>query len=115
MRRAREDGRQVLLVTASDQGTADAVAGHVALFDEAIGSDGENNLKAERKAELLASRFGVGGFQYVGDSSADLPVWKAANEAIMVCAELEHAQTRRAIASASDGAFGAAEASGRPW
>ncbi|NOQ84072.1 MAG: UbiA family prenyltransferase [Myxococcales bacterium] len=85
MRRAREDGRQVLLITASDQGTADAIAGHIDLFDEAIGSDGENNLKADRKAEYLVSRFGAGGFQYVGDSPADLPVWKAANEAIMVC------------------------------
>ena len=82
--RARGDGRQVLLVTASDQATADAVAGHVALFDEAIGSDGQSNLKAGRKAELLVSRFGIGGFQYIGDSSADLPIWKAANEAIMV-------------------------------
>jgi len=43
-----------------------------------------SNLKAGRKAELLVSRFGSGGFQYVGDSSADLPIWKAANEAIMV-------------------------------
>jgi len=85
IRRARKDGRQVLLVTAADQATADAVAAHVGLFDEAIGSDGANNLKAGRKAEFLVSRFGVGGFQYLGDSSADLPVWKAANEAIMVC------------------------------
>jgi len=85
MRQAREDGRRVLLVTASDQATADAVAEHLELFDEAIGSDGENNLKAGRKAELLVSRFGAGGFQYIGDSSADLPIWRAANEAIMVC------------------------------
>jgi 4-hydroxybenzoate polyprenyltransferase/phosphoserine phosphatase len=84
IRRAREDGRQVLLVTASDQATADAVAGHLGVFDEAIGSDGVNNLKASRKADFLVSRFGAGGFQYVGDSSADLPIWKAANEAIMV-------------------------------
>jgi 4-hydroxybenzoate polyprenyltransferase len=92
IRQARNEGRQVLLVTASDQGTANAVAGHVELFDEAIGSDGENNLKASRKAELLVSRFGAGGFQYIGDSSADLPIWKAANEAIMVCPS---ASTRR--------------------
>ena len=84
MRRAREEGRQVLLVTASDQATADAVAAHVGLFDEAIGSDGENNLKAGRKAEFLVSRFGKRGFQYIGDSSADLPVWDSADEAIMV-------------------------------
>ncbi len=84
MRQARADGRQVLLVTASDQATADAVAAHLGLFDEAIGSDGVHNLKAGRKAELLVSRFGIGGFQYLGDSSADLPIWQAANEAIMV-------------------------------
>lgn len=84
LRQARAEGRQVLLVTASDQATADAVAGHVGLFDEAVGSDGVHNLKARSKAEFLVSRFGSGGFQYVGDSSADLPVWKAANEAIMV-------------------------------
>ncbi len=84
IRRARDDGRQVFLVTASNQVTADAVGAHLGVFDEAIGSQGEKNLKARRKAEFLASRFGAGGFQYVGDSSADLPVWKAANEAIMV-------------------------------
>ena len=84
MRRARDDGRRVLLVTASDQGTADLVAGHLALFDEAIGSNGENNLKAQHKADYLTSRFEAGGFQYIGDSRADLPVWKAANDAIMV-------------------------------
>jgi 4-hydroxybenzoate polyprenyltransferase/phosphoserine phosphatase len=82
---ARDAGRRVLLVTASDQGTADAVARHLELFDEAIGSDGESNLKAGRKADYLVSRFGEGGFQYIGDSAADLPVWKAANEAVMVC------------------------------
>jgi 4-hydroxybenzoate polyprenyltransferase len=92
MRRARDEGRQVLLVTGSDQATADAVAAHVGQFDEAIGSDGHVNLKAARKAEFLVSRFGAGGFQYVGDSSADLPIWTAANEALMVCPS---ASTRR--------------------
>lgn len=82
---ARAAGRRVLLVTASDQGTADRVAEHLGLFDEAIGSDGQNNLKAQRKADYLRGRFGAGGFEYLGDSSADLPVWQAAEEATMVC------------------------------
>lgn len=90
---ARAAGRKVLLVTASDQATADAVSGHLGLFDEAIGSDGQNNLKARRKAEYLRGRFGEGGFQYLGDSSADLPVWKDAREASMVCPS---ASTQRA-------------------
>ncbi len=83
-REARHDGRPVLLITASDQTTATAVAAHLDVFDEAVGSDGRNNLKAQRKADFLASRFGRGGFQYVGDAPADLPVWKAAGEATMV-------------------------------
>ncbi|MGB5416299.1 MAG: haloacid dehalogenase-like hydrolase, partial [Polyangiales bacterium] len=85
IREARAAGRRVLLVTASDQSTADRVAEHLGLFDEAIGSDGQNNLKAQRKADYLTGRFGAGGFQYLGDSSADLPVWRAAQEATMVC------------------------------
>ncbi|MFW2388954.1 MAG: UbiA family prenyltransferase, partial [Polyangiales bacterium] len=90
---ARAAGRRVLLVTASDQATADAVAEYLGVFDEAIGSDGKSNLKAQRKADYLKGRFGEGGFEYLGDSSADLPVWKAANEASMV---VPSARTQRA-------------------
>jgi len=92
MRDARADGRHVILVTASDQSTADAVAGHLGLIDEAVGTHTDTNLKASRKAEYLVSRFGAGGFSYVGDASADLPVWEAAGEAIMVAPS---ASTRR--------------------
>lgn len=84
MRRARTEGRRVLLVTASDQSTADAVAAHLDLVDEAVGTQSDVNLKASHKAAYLVERFGSGGFQYVGDSSADLPIWKAAGEAVMV-------------------------------
>lgn len=83
-RGAKDAGRPVLLVTASDQATASAVAAHADVFDEAIGSDGEQNLKAARKADFLVSRYGRGGFQYVGDTVADAPVWEAAGEAIVV-------------------------------
>jgi len=83
-RNARQAGRPIILVTAADQATAAAVAAHVDVFDEAVGSDGRHNLKAQRKADFLASRFGRGGFQYVGDAAADLPVWKAAGDAIIV-------------------------------
>lgn len=91
-RDARRAGRPVLLVTASDQATAGAIAAHVDVFDEAFGSDGRHNLKAQRKADFLASRFGRGGFQYVGDAAADLPVWKAAGDALIVAAS---SRTRR--------------------
>jgi 4-hydroxybenzoate polyprenyltransferase len=84
MRRARDDGRDVVLITASDQSTADAVQAHLDLIDEAVGTSTNVNLKASRKAAFLVERYGEGGFEYLGDSPADLPVWEAAGEATMV-------------------------------
>jgi 4-hydroxybenzoate polyprenyltransferase/phosphoserine phosphatase len=76
-------GRRTILVTAADQAVADGIAAHVGGFTEVLGSDGANNLKGERKATLLVDRFGRGGFEYIGDSSADLPVWEAAEGALL--------------------------------
>jgi len=84
MRQARAAGRRVVLVTASDQSTADAIGAHVQLIDEAVGTSTDVNLKAGRKAAFLVERYGEGGFEYLGDSPADLPVWEAAGEAVMV-------------------------------
>ena len=84
IRRARTAGRPVLLVTASDQSTADAVGAHLGLFDEAIGTRMDVNLKASQKAAFLVERYGEGGFDYIGDSPADLSVWRAAGQALMV-------------------------------
>ncbi len=81
---ARSAGRKALLVTASDQLVADRVAAHLKLFDEVIGSDGVTNLKGTAKAALLVQRFGRGGFDYAGDSAADIPVWEAARRAYAV-------------------------------
>lgn len=65
-----------LLVTASHQLLADAVAAHLKLFDEVLASDDTRILKAELKANLLLDRFGTGGFDYAGNSRHDLPVWR---------------------------------------
>lgn len=80
----REAGGRTALVTASDQIFADAIATHLGIFDEAHGSDGRKNLKGEHKGEFLEQRFGPKGFAYMGDSKADLPVWKRAAKAITV-------------------------------
>lgn len=76
--RARAAGRQVHLVSGADQAAVDAVAEVYGPFTSAIGSDGEVNLTAARKTAYLVDRFGAGGFDYIGDSGADIPVWKAA-------------------------------------
>jgi 4-hydroxybenzoate polyprenyltransferase len=47
-------------------------------------SDENTNLKGHKKAEHLLSLFGDKGFDYVGDSTADLAVWKHSRHAYSV-------------------------------
>lgn len=80
-------GRRVVLATAADRDIADAVAKHLGLFDEVLASDGQHNLKGKNKLEQLRSRYESTGFDYVGDSAADLPLWEAAEQGYVVGAD----------------------------
>lgn len=96
----RAGGDPVMLASASDQRMVDAVAAHLGCFDAAHGSDGGTNLKAGAKAEFLVARHGAAGFDYAGDSRADLAVWSRACRAITVDAP---EPLRRAAAAAAPG------------
>src|SRR5262249_5875775 len=67
-----------------DTRVAQAVADHLAFFHEVLASDGQRNLKAQEKRDLLKEKFGA--FDYVGDSDADLPVLDAAQRGWLVAA-----------------------------
>ncbi len=84
IRRSRRDGREIFLATASSQHVASKIADAVGLFDGVIASDDKSNLKGARKANALVMRFGRQGFDYIGDSAADRPVWAAARRAFVV-------------------------------
>lgn len=81
---ARAQGRPIVLATASSTQIAQAVAEHLGLFDIVLSSDASTNLSAEAKAERLVAAFGEGGFDYVGNGKADLPVWRRARRVIVV-------------------------------
>ncbi|MEL6647619.1 MAG: UbiA family prenyltransferase [Pseudomonadota bacterium] len=98
----RDKGGRAVLVTAADQSVADKVAAHIGLFDEVIGSDGATNLKGEEKAQLLRDRFANEGYAYMGDSSADIPVWESAKTAITVNAAPAIERQVRAMAAESE-------------
>lgn len=83
LRTARAAGRRTVLATASDEAVAHAVANHLGLFDEVIASDGSVNCSGAAKRDALVARFGAGGFDYIGDSPTDLPVWSQARTAIL--------------------------------
>jgi 4-hydroxybenzoate polyprenyltransferase/phosphoserine phosphatase len=93
----RQSGRQILLVTAADQVIAEKVSSHLGLFDAVYGSDGVVNLKGQAKAGFLAGMLGKGNFDYVGDSSADLPVWSIARGAYVAGNENLRAKACRRV------------------
>jgi len=82
--RARQDGRPVVLVTGAPERIALEIARQLGGFDDVIATQQGLNLTGKRKASALVDRFGRAGFDYVGDSPADMPVWKAARVAIAV-------------------------------
>ena len=82
-RNAKRQGRQVYLVTASDEFLARKIATRFDFLDGVIASDGNTNLKGVRKSEVVRSKF-RNGFDYIGDSNDDLHVWRHARNVIAV-------------------------------
>lgn len=76
--------RPVVLTSGADQSQVNALAQHLGLPAPHFGSNGLDDLTGEAKAALLVERFGTGGFDYVGNSTADLPVWREAQQVIAV-------------------------------
>ena len=78
----REKGRELVLATASMQNSADKVAAHLRIFDRAVGSDNGQNLRSCNKRDFLIKLSGENGYDYAGNSAADLKVWAAARKMI---------------------------------
>jgi len=81
LRAAHADGRSIFLATGADATLAHRVAQHLGIFTDVFASDGHTNLTGDRKLHLLQEKFGVTGFDYIGNSSTDLPLLKAARTA----------------------------------
>jgi 4-hydroxybenzoate polyprenyltransferase len=92
-------GRPLILATASDAIPARAVADHLSLFSDVIASDGITNLKSARKRDALIARFGEKNFDYAGNATDDLAVWKAAAGIIAVnpCASVRRALKNQTV------------------
>ena len=83
LRGEKAKGRKLILISASDQTLVRKVGDHIGLFDDSIGSDGHFNLKADNKLRRIR-QLTTGDFAYAGNSTADLPIWSAAQHALMV-------------------------------
>lgn len=73
----KNNGATLVLATASDKRIANAVADHLGIFDDVLGTEA-CNLSSELKRAALVERFGEKRYEYIGNSSADLAVWGSA-------------------------------------
>jgi len=112
--RAREAGRPVVLATASHTQLADQVSTHLGLFDDVLATDQAVNLAGRIKRDQLVDRYGVGGFDYLGNSAQDLPVWEAARHAIVVNAPAGVERRARSRGNVTE-TLRADRATGRAW
>lgn len=100
LQQERNRGRELYLATGADVRLAERVATHLGIFAGVLGSDGKTNLTGEKKLAILDGRFGKGGFAYIGNSTADLPLLADASERMLAnpTAGLRNSSRKRGIA-----------------
>lgn len=92
LREQKLQGRAIVLATAAHHTIADDVARHLGLFDDVLATEASHNLKGPAKLQRIQEKLGS-GFVYAGDSLADVPIWKAAQAAVLVDASASVTQT----------------------
>ena len=83
LRSRRDAGSQVILASASHHLFVQPIADYCQCFDMAQGTSGSINLKSANKLNWIETNFGQ-SFEYIGDSAADLPIWRKATHAFLV-------------------------------
>ncbi len=88
VRAEHQRGRGTVLASGSDELLVRPLAEHLGCFDDVLGSDGSINMTGPRKASALVARSGDRGFEYLGNSKVDVPVWQAARAVHLVSSSL---------------------------
>ena len=84
IKKAKSQGRTTVLSTATKEEIATAVGNHTQLFDEVICSTDTFNNRSSNKAEVLINKFGVKGFDYIGNGYSDIAVFEKADKSILI-------------------------------
>ncbi len=79
LKEEKAKGRPIILATASDHLVAEKVADHLEFFDDILASRPGSNLKGVKKLCAIKDHSMGRGFEYIGDSKADYPIWEAAD------------------------------------
>jgi 4-hydroxybenzoate polyprenyltransferase len=82
LKKEHEKGRPLVLATASNYRTAQAVAEYLGIFSDSISSSSDTNMRRAHKLAAIQSRYPR--FGYAGNDTADFSIWDAADEVILV-------------------------------
>ncbi|MCY1041425.1 UbiA family prenyltransferase [Corallococcus sp. bb12-1] len=82
LREEHARGRRLVLATAADRRIADDVAAHLGLFSDVFASEAGVNLSGARKLARL--REALGTFDYAGNDTVDLPLWRESRRVVVV-------------------------------
>jgi 4-hydroxybenzoate polyprenyltransferase/phosphoserine phosphatase len=86
-------GRRVVLASASDERLVARVADRFNFVTHSIGSSVSRNCKGSKKVEAIKEYLGQHDWEYVGDSEADIAVWREACEVTAVVSSTGYAET----------------------
>ncbi|MBL7999277.1 MAG: UbiA family prenyltransferase [Candidatus Kapabacteria bacterium] len=80
----KKAGRRVILATASMQTLATKAAAHFDVFDGVIATTDGENMGGRAKLAAMKRMSGEQPFDYIGDRSVDIPIWKECAETLAV-------------------------------
>ncbi len=83
LKREKRAGREITLISGAHHTLVERVARHLNLFDHFQGSDEMAHLIGEKKLSVIVHLNEKKSFDYIGDSRADLPIWKESQRAVI--------------------------------
>ena len=101
LKEQKKNEKVIVLCTAANELIAHNVSKHFDFFDDVIASDKYINLKSINKRKALEAKYGEHGYDYAGNSSADVEVWAGASKAIVVNANAKVLSKASQVASVS--------------
>jgi len=99
LRQEHANGRRLVLATAAAEPLAQSVASELGIFEAVFATRGKNNLSSHRKARTLTEHYGPKGFDYAGNDRADIAVFEAARNVVVVAPDRAAARFQKANGS----------------
>ena len=97
LREERARGRRIVLATAAHKSVADAVCAHLGLFDGVVATETGANVKGRQKTAQIRKSLSCNDFDYIGDSSADIPIFEAARIGYLVAPSASLSAAAKAV------------------